>query len=84
MKKLIITLPILFVTAISAKDIDSILKIKPIEKYDENYKYEDIDKYYIKKDYFGIKSDYDFDIRIDVNKEQRTFDGFKIDIGKKF
>ena len=84
MKKLIFTLVTLFISTVYAKEVESILKIKPIEKYDENYKYEDVDKYHIKKDDLGIKSNYDFDIRLDINKELKTFDGFKIDIGTKF
>ncbi len=84
MKKLILILTVLFISTTYAKEIESILKIKPIEKYDENYRYEDVNKYHINKDDLGIKSDFDFDIRLDINKELGTFDGFKIDIGTKF
>ena len=64
-------------------NIDSILKIKPELKYNENLKYQRVDEYIIKKDK-EIKSNYDFGFNIDVNKEERTLEGIKIDIGTNF
>ena len=64
-------------------NIDSILKIKPPIKYDENLKYQEINKYNEskKKD---TKSDYDFGVDVDVNKELKTIDGLKLDVGTNF
>ena len=64
-------------------NIDSILKIKPPIKYDENLKYQEINKCNEskKKD---TKSDYDFGVDVDVNKELKTIDGLKLDVGTNF
>ena len=64
-------------------NIDSILKIKPPIKYDENLKYQEINEYNEskKKD---SKSDYDFGVNVDVNKELRTIDSLKLDVGTNF
>lgn len=82
-KKLIFTLHFLLIPSIYAKEIESILKIKPEMIYDKNLKYEEINKYKEKKSN-EIKSDYDFGINIDINKELMTIEGFKIDVGTKF
>ena len=64
-------------------NIDSILKIKPQTKYYEDLKYQEIGKYQDLNDK-EIKSDYEFNFNIDINKEERTIDGIKIDIGTHF
>ncbi|MDZ7817278.1 MAG: hypothetical protein U5K55_01130 [Aliarcobacter sp.] len=64
-------------------NIDSILKIKPEIKYDENLKYQEINKYNEVKSN-EIKSNYDFGFNLDINKEKRTIDSIKIDIGTNF
>ena len=64
-------------------NIDSILKIKPDINYYENLKYQEIKKYQKLKEK-EIKSTYDFGFNIDINKEERTLDGIKIDIGTNF
>lgn len=64
-------------------NIDSILKIKPPIKYNENLKYQEINKYNEPKNK-DAKSDYDFGIDVDVNKELRTIDSLKLDIGTNF
>ena len=64
-------------------NIDSILKIKPQTKYYEDLKYQEIKKYQDLNDK-EIKSDYEFNFNIDINKEERTIDGIKIDIGTHF
>jgi hypothetical protein len=64
-------------------NIDSILKIKPEINYDENLKYQEINKY--KESYDKeIKSNYDFGFYLDVNKEERTINSIKIDVGTNF
>jgi len=80
---LIITLSSLNISILSAQDIESILKLKPDIKYDENLRYEEISKYKIPEDK-EIKSNYDFGIYIDYNKELRTIEGVKIDVGTNF
>lgn len=64
-------------------NIDSILKIKPEIKYDKNLKYQEINKYKESKDE-EIKSNYDFGFYLDVNKEERTINSIKIDVGTNF
>ncbi|MDY3200263.1 MAG: hypothetical protein RBQ84_04865 [Arcobacter sp.] len=74
--KLIFTLHFLLIPSIYAKEIKSILKIKPEVKYDENLKYKEINKYKEKKNN-DIKSNYDFGINIDINKELMLARNFK-------
>ena len=64
-------------------NIDSILKIKPPIKYNENLKYQEINKYSESKNK-DTKSTYDFGVDVDVNKELRTIDSLKLDIGTNF
>ena len=76
-------IPSLYSLEIKEKNIDSILKIKPEIIYDENLKYQEINKYQHAKDK-EIKSNYDFGINVDINKELRTIEGLKIDVGTNF
>jgi hypothetical protein len=64
-------------------NIDSILKIKPETNYSENLKYQEINKYKEPKDK-DLKSNYDFGFNLDVNKEERSIEGIKIDVGTNF
>ena len=64
-------------------NVDSILKIKPEIKYNENLKYQEINKYQEIKNN-ELKSNYDFGFNLDINKEQRTIDSIKIDVGTNF
>lgn len=80
---LVISILSLQISNAFAKDIESILKIKPDIKYDENLKYEEINKYSESKDN-DIKLNYDFDIHVDYNKELKTIEGIKIDVGTNF
>lgn len=73
----------LYSEEIKEKNIESILKLKPLIKYDENLKYQEINKYK-KNEEIKKKSNYDFGVDVDINKEERTIDGIKIDIGTNF
>jgi hypothetical protein len=73
----------LYSLEIKENNIDSILKIKPEIKYNENLKYQEINKYKDSKDK-EIRSSYDFGINVDINKELRTIEGIKIDVGTNF
>lgn len=64
-------------------NIDSILKIKPPVKYYENLKYQEINKYNESKNK-DAKSNYDFGVDVDVNKELMTIDSLKLDVGTNF
>lgn len=64
-------------------NIDSILKIKPPIIYDENLKYQEINKYDDSKNK-DAKSNYDFGVNVDVNKELMTIDSLKLDVGTNF
>ena len=64
-------------------NIDSILKIKPPIKYNENLKYQEINKYNESKNK-DAKSNYDFGVDVDVNKELMTIDSLKLDVGTNF
>lgn len=65
------------------KEADVLLKLEQKNIYDENQKYNEVEKYdensEIKK-----KPDLDIGVDVDVNKEEKTIDKFKIDIGKNF
>ena len=63
--------------------IDSIIKIKPEIRYDENLKYEQINKYVLPEDKKnGNKFDFGFDI--DINQEERTIEYWKVDVKTNF
>ena len=81
--KLIIIISIFMVKTLSAQELESILKIKPEVKYDENLKYENINKYK-ENENNEIKLNYDFDIHINYNQELKIIEGIKIDVGTKF
>ncbi|MBU0924111.1 hypothetical protein KKG81_04440 [bacterium] len=86
---LIFILTLITISSVYSKEnnletnIDSILKIKPEINYSENLKYQEINKYKESKNK-EIKSHYDFGFNLDVNKEERTIEGIKIDVGTNF
>ncbi|MGJ0300040.1 hypothetical protein [Aliarcobacter cryaerophilus] len=66
-----------------ADSIESVLKIKPPIKYNQNQKYDHIKKYGEKENESYDKK-YDFGIDIGIDKELMTIDKLKIDVGTKF
>lgn len=70
--------------SIKAEEIESILKIKPEIKYDENLKYEEINKYKENQNLDEKYNKYDFGFNLDINKELRTIESIKIDVGTNF
>ena len=66
-----------------ADSIESVLKIKPPIKYNQNQKYDKIKKYSDNQnDDYNKK--YDFGIDIGIDKELMAIDRLKIDVGTKF
>ena len=63
--------------------IESVLKIKPPIKYNQNQKYDKIKKYGDNQS-DGDNKKYDFGIDIGIDKELMTIDKLKIDVGTKF
>lgn len=70
-------------TSIYSQEIKSVVKIKPQINYDENFKYEKVEEYKEpeEKEY---KQKYDFGFDMNINKEERTIDYWKIDIKTNF
>ena len=81
---LFFSLFVFFNSSLKAEEIESILKIKPEIKYDENLKYEEINKHKENQDLTEKYNKYDFGFNIDINKELRTIESIKIDIGTNF
>jgi hypothetical protein len=69
-------------TAKIKPEIKSIVIIKPEIRYDENIKYEKIDEYKIPETV--EKKKYDFGFDLDINKEERTINYWKVDIKTNF
>ncbi len=80
---LIPTSLLILTNSIYAKEIESIVKIKPEIKYDENIKYEKIEDYRSFEENKN-KNDFKFGIDVDINKEERTIDLLKIDVQTNF
>ena len=79
----IFTSLIILATFINAKEeIKSTVIIKPEIRYDENIKYEKIDEYKIPETV--EKKKYDFGFDLDINKEERTINYWKVDIKTNF
>ena len=70
-------------TSTYAKEIESIVKIKPEIKYDENSKYEKIEEYKSTEEKDSIKN-FDFGFDMNINREERTIDYWKIDVKTNF
>ena len=66
-----------------ADSIESVLKIKPPIKYNQNQKYDKIKKYSDNQN-DGDNKKYDFGIDIGIDKELMAIDRLKIDVGTKF
>ena len=66
-----------------ADSIESVLKIKPPIKYNQNQKYDKIKKYNDNQN-DGDNKTYDFGIDIGIDKELMAIDRLKIDVGTKF
>ena len=62
--------------------IKSIVIIKPEIEYNENIKYEKIEEYKIPE--VVEKKKYDFGFDLDINKEERTINYWKIDVTTNF
>ena len=75
----------LFITIDSsyAKEIESIVKIKPEIKYDENLKYEKIEEYKSNEEKVSVK-EFDIGFDMNINREERTIDYWKIDVKTNF
>ncbi|AXX88669.1 hypothetical protein CKA55_10415 [Arcobacter suis] len=80
---LIPTSLLILTNSIYAKEIESIVKIKPEIKYDENIKYEKIEDYRSFEENKN-KNDFNFGIDVDINKEERTIDLLRIDVQTNF
>ena len=68
---------------IYAKQVKSVVIIKPKIKYDENIRYEKT-KEFIEEEEKEYKKKYDFGFDMNINKEERTIDYWKIDIKTNF
>ncbi len=64
-------------------EINSIIKIQPEIKYDENIKYEAIDKYSLPQENTS-KNKFDFGFDLNVNQEEKTIDYWKVDVKTNF
>lgn len=70
-------------TTTYAKDIKSVVIVKPEMKYDENIKYEKTEKF-IEEEKKAYKEKYDFGFDLNINKEERTIDYWKVDVKTNF
>ncbi len=70
-------------SSIYSQEVKSVVKIKPEINYDENFKYEKVEEYKEpeEKEY---KKKYDFGFDMNINKEERTIDYWKIDLKTNF
>jgi hypothetical protein len=62
-------------------DKDIILELEPEIKYDENLKYSEIKSYEKSQ---KKKTDSNINVDVDINKETKTIDKLKLDMGTKF
>lgn len=69
--------------AVYAKQVKSVVIIKPEIKYDENIKYEET-KEFRKEEEKTYKEKYDFGFDMNINKEERTIDYWKVDLKTNF
>ncbi|GGD30432.1 hypothetical protein GCM10012288_00610 [Malaciobacter pacificus] len=60
------------------------LKLEPQTSYDENMRYEQKVEEYKEIEEKRRKKDIDIDVNVDVNKEQKSIDKLKLDMGTKF
>ncbi|MDD2886242.1 MAG: hypothetical protein PHY66_00460 [Aliarcobacter sp.] len=66
-----------------AKDIKSVVIVKPEMKYDENIKYEKTQEF-TQEEKKAYKEKYDFGFDLNINKEERTIDYWKVDVKTNF
>lgn len=69
-------------TAKIKPEIKSIVIVKPEIRYDENIKYEKIEEYKIPE--IVEKKKYDFGFDLDINKEEKTINYWKVDVKTNF
>ena len=74
---------LILTNTVYAKQVKSVVIIKPEIKYDENIKYDEI-KEFRKEEEKAYKKKYDFGFDMNINKEERTIDYWKIDIKTNF
>ena len=68
---------------IYAKEIKSVVKIKPEINYDENIKYEKVEEYKEPQEQ-EYKKKYDFGFDMNINREEKVIDYWKIDVKTNF
>ena len=73
----------ILLTTTYAKDIKSVVIVKPEINYDENIKYEKTEEF-IQKEEKAYKDKYDFGLDLNINKEERTIDYWKVDVKTNF
>lgn len=73
----------ILLTTTYAKDINSVVIVKPEIKYEENIKYEKTEEF-IQKEEKAYKEKYDFGLDLNINKEERTIDYWKVDVKTNF
>lgn len=74
---------LILTNTVYAKQIKSVVIIKPEIKYDENIKYEET-KEFRKEEEKTYKEKYDFGFDMNINKEERTIDYWKVDLKTNF
>lgn len=97
---LIFFLNIVLLNSLFSKDIESVLKVNPNKKTENNSKIESIlkinppIKYHLHQKYDKTlqfesnkvekEDDYNFNLDVDIDRELKTIDKLKIDVGTKF
>lgn len=74
---------LILTNTVYAKQVKSVVIIKPEIKYDENIKYEET-KEFRKEEEKAYKEKYDFGFDMNINKEERTIDYWKVDVKTNF
>ncbi|PUE65868.1 hypothetical protein [Arcobacter caeni] len=74
---------LILTNTVSAKQVKSVVIIKPEIKYDETIKYEET-KEFRKEEEKAHKEKYDFGFDMNINKEERTIDYWKVDVKTNF
>ncbi|MBY0541127.1 MAG: hypothetical protein K2P52_06925 [Campylobacterales bacterium] len=74
---------LILTNTVYAKQVKSVVIIKPEIKYDENIKYEET-KEFRKEEEKTYKEKYDFGFDMNINKEERTIDYWKVDLKTNF
>ena len=74
---------LILTNTVYAKQVKSVVIIKPEIKYDENIKYDEI-KEFRKEEEKAYKEKYDFGFDMNINKEERTIDYWKVDVKTNF